>query len=226
MQCSRLRCDDPDRLTAVGWNHSLAELGEGDLTASGLYVYDPATDTWSGKAEMPGIRDAYGDLLFSGMSGPTGVIAGQLYTLSDCWTTGGVIGKKFYAVGDHVEVYDPVTNRWTTKRAPTRALGGRCNGDAESNLRRGWFRIRQRRHQARSPRPVDVRPSGGRLDVPSQPADRTRRRGGSQGLHQRAAPDGGGRGTLYLLLDNPSPPKGEGLLSFPRGARSRVAATE
>ena len=67
---------------------------------------------------------------------------------------GGVIGKKFYAVGAHVEVYDPATNRWTTKRDPTRApsFGGGANRDAESNLRRGWRRKRQRRQLGRSPR--------------------------------------------------------------------------
>jgi N-acetylneuraminic acid mutarotase len=131
-----------------------------------LYVYDPATDTWTRKADMPYVRvpdpdDPDGRTLFSGMFGPTGVIGGQLYTLSDCWTTdepwfvdcydrsmlfyrynpvtdrwtnlpspkysygyGGVIGKKFYAVGDHVEVYDPANNQWTTKRDPTRSPSG------------------------------------------------------------------------------------------------------
>jgi len=144
------------KIYVSGGCHFIACVYNGPSSA--LYVYDLATDTWSRKAEMPGIRDAYGELLFSGMFGPTGVIAGQLYTLSSChygdapyfydcydpamlfyrynpvtdrWTNlpspkysyryGGVIGKKFYAVGDHVEVYDPAHNQWTTKRDPTRA---------------------------------------------------------------------------------------------------------
>lgn len=122
-----------------------------------LYVYDPATDTWTRKQDMPGIRNAEGRLLFSGMYGPTGVIAGRLYTLSSCnygdaplfydcdpalffrynaktdrWVTlprpkysyryGGVIDGKFYAVGQHVEVYNPASNKWTLKADPAPAL--------------------------------------------------------------------------------------------------------
>ena len=123
-----------------------------------LYVYDPADNTWVGKQNMPYIRDAEGELLFAGMYGATGVIAGQLYTLSQCfygdaplfyecdpslffrynartdrWTIlprptysyryGGVINGRFYATdGDHVEVYDPATNKWTLKAYPAPAL--------------------------------------------------------------------------------------------------------
>ncbi|HEX6432990.1 MAG TPA: kelch repeat-containing protein [Gemmatimonadales bacterium] len=125
-----------------------------------LYVYDPAANTWTGKAAMPGIRDPSGELLFSGMYGPTGVIGGKLYTLSSCnygdapyfvscdpslffrynrltdqwsalprpsrsYSAGGVIDQKFYAVGGtRVEVYDPVTNRWTIRPPLTTPLGG------------------------------------------------------------------------------------------------------
>lgn len=122
-----------------------------------LYVYDPADNTWVRKQDMPYIRDAEGVLLFAGMYGATGVIAGQLYTLSQCfygdaplfyecdpslffrynartdrWTTlprprysyryGGVVNGRFYAIGDHVEVYDPATNKWTLKADPAPAL--------------------------------------------------------------------------------------------------------
>lgn len=110
-----------------------------------LYVYDPATNTWSQKSFMPG----------QGFSGVTGVINSRLYVLTGCsrdfgadcegeplafyrydpatdqWATlptptkghssgvGGVIGGKFYVAGgadeSQLDVYDPGTNQWTTK---------------------------------------------------------------------------------------------------------------
>lgn len=116
-----------------------------------LYQYNPATNVWTRKHDMPAA--AYG--------GVTGVLGGRLYVLTSCgedwacypviykafwrydpatdrwsalptpqsvhsWGSAGVIGGKFYVVGGAngpeanpgdprlLEVFDPVTNRWTT----------------------------------------------------------------------------------------------------------------
>ncbi len=78
-----------------------------------LEVYDPATDTWTGKTPMPTAR--YGVA--------TGVIAGKLYV------AGGVAGAIFTGCGasclgiNTLEVYDPATNAWTTKASMPTARG-------------------------------------------------------------------------------------------------------
>ena len=110
-----------------------------------LYIYDPATNSWTRKHDMPNTTYA----------GVSGVINDKLYVLTGCdqedcypsqadaffyrydpaanqWTvfptppslhSGGVgaaIGGKFYVAGNayggrQLDVYDPATNRWTTK---------------------------------------------------------------------------------------------------------------
>jgi N-acetylneuraminic acid mutarotase len=107
-----------------------------------LYVYDPATNAWTRKSNMP-------DVTWGGISGGIG---GQLYVLTcpgeelcssehrqelyrytpatDQWSLvsvtpvalgnpmGGTIGGKLYAVGSRAGtllVYDPATNGWTTR---------------------------------------------------------------------------------------------------------------
>ena len=60
-------------------------------------AYDPITDTWSKKADMPTAR-----IIFS-----TSVVDGKIYAI------GGVLVTK--AGLSTVEVYDPVTDTWTTK---------------------------------------------------------------------------------------------------------------
>jgi N-acetylneuraminic acid mutarotase len=121
--------------------------------SSSLYVYNPATNTWTKKHSMPEVS----------WGGITGVINGKLYVLTceaaeDCsqvsklvlyrynpstdqWTflsvtpivlgrpMGGVIGGKLYAVGGPngaLLVYDPVANSWTQKASLTG--GGRLSG--------------------------------------------------------------------------------------------------
>jgi len=106
-----------------------------------LFVYDPARNSWSRRADLP---QASSD-------GVTGVIGGKLYVATggklyrynpatNRWATlappararfagaGGVINGKLYVVGgfstdgpwNEVEVYDPVTNKWSARaRMPT-----------------------------------------------------------------------------------------------------------
>jgi N-acetylneuraminic acid mutarotase len=110
-----------------------------------LFVYDPGTDTWTAKHDMPQ----------AGACGAQGVIAGKLYVyiacdvgtnklfrynpVTDHWITlapppnphvlgeGRVLGGEFYLAGgseeDKLDAYNPATNTWRT-RAPMPAPSG------------------------------------------------------------------------------------------------------
>jgi N-acetylneuraminic acid mutarotase len=117
------------------------KAGEYSGSTASLFVYNPASDTWTQKRNMPA----------PGGGGVTAVIRGQLYVVTfnysanqvvrffrydptkDSWTTlpnpadppnvgGGVINNKLYLTGtsseqNRVMEYDPITNRWAQKRA-------------------------------------------------------------------------------------------------------------
>ena len=115
-------------------------------------VYDPATDTWETKSNMPTNR---GDLTSAVINGKIYVIGGyfkgavntvEAYDpATDTWETkanmltsryslvSGVVDGKIYAIGgqpslssytDKVEAYDPVTDTWETKNEiPTARYG-------------------------------------------------------------------------------------------------------
>jgi N-acetylneuraminic acid mutarotase len=65
-----------------------------------LFVYDPSTDTWGRKADMPR----------AGGCGTQAVIGALLYVTTDCGLSGADT-TRFYR-------YDPVTNAWTTLASP------------------------------------------------------------------------------------------------------------
>ena len=68
--------------------------------------YDPATDTWTSKSDMPTRRWSPG----------TSVVDGKIYII------GGNVG--FPSISNAVEVYDPVTDTWSEKTPmPTRRYG-------------------------------------------------------------------------------------------------------
>jgi N-acetylneuraminic acid mutarotase len=94
-----------------------------------LYVYNPGTNTWSKRADMPvasirGVSATYGGMLYV-------ATGSRLYRYSpstDQWASlgmtphdvdygaGGFIGGKFYLVenlGNALDVYDPATNSWS-----------------------------------------------------------------------------------------------------------------
>jgi N-acetylneuraminic acid mutarotase len=131
-----------------------------------VFTYDPATNTWTRKRDMPTVNDEAGRQFPAG-GGVTGVIGGKLYVVSGCYlkdptygsfspgcnplflrynratdrwvilpppftqpipgeindpSIGGVIDGKFYVMAGsfstieaHFAVYDPATNKWTTR---------------------------------------------------------------------------------------------------------------
>lgn len=121
------------------------KAGEYWGSTASLFVYNPASDTWTRKRDMPA----------GGGNGVTGVIRGQLYVITlnysvnqvvrffrydptkDAWTTlpspadypkyyvgGGVINNKLYLMGAsdgfkeyRVLEYNPNTNQWTKRQS-------------------------------------------------------------------------------------------------------------
>jgi Kelch motif len=138
-----------------------------------VFMYDPATNTWTRKRDMPKPNGQY-----PAGGGVTGVIGGTLYVVSDCFlkdstggdlspgcnplflrynpttdqwvilpppfspaihagnpSIGGVIDGKFYVMASsynattgsndaHFAVYDPATNKWTTRTPLAHGLYG------------------------------------------------------------------------------------------------------
>ena len=74
-----------------------------------VYAYDPATDTWTRKADMPTARTTHA----------ASVVDGKIYVI------GGWSGDSETPLYSTVEVYDPATDSWTTLNgnAPTPSGG-------------------------------------------------------------------------------------------------------
>jgi N-acetylneuraminic acid mutarotase len=85
------------------------------IARSSLFMYDPATDTWTPKASMPS----------PGFSGVTGVINHQLYALTGCAGFGAdcdpYVPFAFYR-------YDPVADQWASLPTPPSAHIGAMAG--------------------------------------------------------------------------------------------------
>ena len=79
-----------------GWYMDLAEATADELV-SAVEVYDPETDTWTRKTDMPTARCGMG----------TVVVAGKIYTIGGLAANGKIMNV--------VEVYDPGTDTWTQK---------------------------------------------------------------------------------------------------------------
>ncbi len=83
-------------------------------------VYDPSTDTWEAKASMPTARDSL----------CANVVAGKIYLI------GG--DKPYFLWETHVpnvnEVYDPVTDSWTTKTPPPTQVSGYASAVVDNKI--------------------------------------------------------------------------------------------
>ena len=107
---------------------------KGFISTRALYMYDPATNTWTRKRNMPEIHNEYGPgIKAPGVGGVTGVIGGKLYVVTTCMSTSVVSGDSVSSEGC-VTIpftpaslflrYNPATDQWTTLPAPF--LGGQA----------------------------------------------------------------------------------------------------
>jgi N-acetylneuraminic acid mutarotase len=98
---------------AGGWNDG--RLGKR------LYVYDPTTNIWTRKADMPFTIDQY--------AGHQGMIDGKLYVYA------GVTVNADGSAGPHRFFhYDPATNKWATLTRPSYARRGGASGVIDGKL--------------------------------------------------------------------------------------------
>ena len=100
-----------------------SETGDAPPTRA-LYVYDPGTNTWTRKRDLPAIGGPSHDWTV-GSDGVTGVIKNQLYVVTLCGTLSyseyGCVGD---LTGPRLFRYNPVTDRWVALAPPfPRATG-------------------------------------------------------------------------------------------------------
>ena len=83
-----------------------------------LYVYDPGTNTWTRKSDLPGIGGPSDDWTV-GSSGVTGVIRNKLYVVTHCSTLSySEYGCEGDLTGPRLFRYNPVTDRWVALAPP------------------------------------------------------------------------------------------------------------
>ena len=93
----------------------------GDFPEGSLYMYDPATNTWTRKSDIPRVDGPGGDHYYGLGDGVTGVIKKNLYVVSGCFMAydpwGYIDGCSplFFR-------YNPATDRWVALPRPFQNL--------------------------------------------------------------------------------------------------------
>ena len=128
------------KVFAIGGNIQL-ERGEfGDLSASTVEMYDPETDTWEQKANMPTAR--------SGVS--VSVVDGKIYAIGGSKVKTIQVPRGFNSESEElatVEMYDPATDTWTQKAdMPTRKKTMTCVVDGKIYAIGGWLTTNEKPH--------------------------------------------------------------------------------
>jgi N-acetylneuraminic acid mutarotase len=97
---------------------------------SALYMYNPATNTWAQKGDIPadttdrpyGEDGMYGKSRYAAGNGVTGVINDKLYVLSSCFQADEPWGY-FETCSPLFFRYNPATNSWVELPAPSSVYG-------------------------------------------------------------------------------------------------------
>ena len=96
------------KIFAIGGQVRLKQDEFGDMVLSKVEMYDPETDTWEQRADMPTPRSAVST---SVVDGKIFVIGGEQLKKIKGYRGWALEGKKLPTV----EMYDPVTDTWTQK---------------------------------------------------------------------------------------------------------------
>jgi N-acetylneuraminic acid mutarotase len=90
---------------------------EGVFPWKTVYMYNPTTNTWTKKRDMPSIDLGYGDKEYPAGGGVTGVLNGTLYVVSGAFYAYEPWGY-FEAYHSLFFRYNPGTDQWTTLPPP------------------------------------------------------------------------------------------------------------
>jgi N-acetylneuraminic acid mutarotase len=126
-----------------------------DKLSLALLMYDPATNTWTGKRDLPSSTNQYGGGVLFGARGVTGVIGGKLYVFTACFEESekeGLAWEGCSERGPGFFRYNPGTDRWTSLPSPFSPLtrspyaGGVIGGKfyvmgGTAGTYAGWLRV-------------------------------------------------------------------------------------
>ena len=126
-------CVVDGKIFVIGGSLQLEWDEYGDLSLSTVEMYDPETDTWEGKANMPTVR--------SNVS--VSVVDGKIYAIGGSKTKKYQVPRGFGHESEElptVEMYDPVTDTWTQKAdMPTPRKTKTCVVDSKIYAIGGWL---------------------------------------------------------------------------------------
>jgi N-acetylneuraminic acid mutarotase len=94
---------------------------QADSWTLALYMYDPATNTWTRKSDIPTVTLPGGGQWgthYPAGNGVTGVINGKLYVVSGCFMANPPAGLNESCYSPLLFRYNPVTNYWVRLRSP------------------------------------------------------------------------------------------------------------
>ncbi len=128
------------KVFAIGGNIQLKRGEFGDLSASTVEMYDPETDTWEQKSDMPTAR--------SGVS--VSVVDGKIYAIGGTKTKIIQAPRGFSSESEElatVERYDPVTDTWIQKaNMPTPKKTMTCVVNGKIYAIGGWLTTKEKPH--------------------------------------------------------------------------------
>ena len=128
------------KVFVMGGNIQLKRGEFGDISTSTVEMYDPKSDTWEQKANMPTAR--------SGVS--VSVVDGKIYAIGGSKLKTIQMPRGFSSESEElatVEMYDPVTDTWTQKAdMPTRKKTMTCVVDGKIYAVGGWLTTNEKPH--------------------------------------------------------------------------------
>ena len=133
-------CVVDGKIFVIGGSLQLEWDEYGDMSLSTVEMYNPQTDTWEGKANMPTVR--------SNVS--VSVVDGKIYAIGGSKLKKYQVPRGFGTESEElptVEMYDPATDTWTQKAdMPTPRKTKACVVDGKIYAVGGWATANEKSH--------------------------------------------------------------------------------